>query len=151
MVRTVYVQYTYGTYYKLEYIFFLITWFILQCIIIIILMTSSIAPNRHTSIIFCERIKEDWSNFKTYVSARGRINMNQHVNTVLLEDYDNNYTRYMNKTKTNITIDYRNDSLEIMKNKIKYFTDGQIYDDFKALSTSRLFLSNEIKHRGMKI
>lgn len=77
--------------------------------------------------------------------------MNQHVNMVVLEDYDNNYTRYMNKTKSNITIDYRNDSLETMKNKIKYFTDGQVYDDFKALSTSRLFLSNEIKNRGMKI
>lgn len=108
-------------------------------------------PKRHTSLVFCDRLRDNWTVFKTYVSAKGMPSMNQHVNTTLLYDFDMNYAKYMGNNKIGMTpIDYRNDSMDVMNSKITYFSDGQVYDDFKAISNGRLFLSREMKNRGMK-
>lgn len=109
------------------------------------------APDRHTSINFCSKIKDNWSDFLTYISAKGMANVNQHLNVITLEDYNNNYAKYMGRVKPDVTIDYMRDTMDIITNKIKYFSDGQVYDDFKIISNARKFLQNEIKNRGMSI
>ncbi len=111
------------------------------------------APRGHTSIAFCDKLKDNWKGFQELIAGRGFSSFNAYANNNFVEDLYTNYDKIVggkNITKPDIMIDYHNDTTSAARRKIFSFSNGQILDEFNRLSDWRLFLTREMKKRGVK-
>ena len=111
------------------------------------------APRGHTSIAFCDKLRDNWVGFKELIAGKGFSSFNAYANNNFVEDLYENYEKVVggkNVTKPTVTIDYHNDTPIMARRKTLALTNGQILDEFNRISDWRLFLTREMKKRGVK-
>lgn len=111
------------------------------------------APRGHTSISFCDKLRDNWSGFQELIAGKGFASFNGYANNNFVEDLYANYEKIVggkNMKKPEIKIDYHNDTQVIARQKVLSLTNGQMLDEFNHVSDWRLFLTREMKKRGVK-
>jgi len=111
------------------------------------------APRGHTSIAFCDKIRDNWKGFQELIIGRGFSSFNGYANNNFVEDLYKNYDTIVggkNLTKPEVIIDYHNDTPTMARRKTLSLSNGQILDEFNRISDWRVFLTREMKKRGVK-
>lgn len=109
------------------------------------------APRGHTSIYLAEHLKTNWLDFNKFMTAKGFSSFNQYANTTFINDFNNGLSDTINgKTSIN-KINWNVDTVPIIKDKIKVYTDGEVLDSLKDQQVKINVLIREMTKRGIKI
>lgn len=115
--------------------------------------SPNLPPNGHTSIYLCQELKNNWIEFRNFMTARGSISFNQHTNRCLVDDFHTNYSTTMNQRfiRLDKKIDFYNDSISMIKEKLLLHSEGEHLDLLKSMTPKVKVIRTEITRRGIRI
>ena len=104
------------------------------------------APRGHTSIYLSDYLKSNFPILQKIIQEKGFTSFNGFCNYILVESM-NNHSISDGKPKLSIFTDNN----EMFSEKLRKYTDGELYDMYVTVNDKKNLMFKEMKKRGIGI